>query len=346
MSIIWIKQEVIISAILIFLLLHTQHVIAQNADVTRLDPALDRIIASDARVEKVAGGFKFTEGPVWFNDGQFLVFSDIPENKIYRWDALTGKVSVYLDKSGFTGDDPTGIGREVNEGGGIFYNLGSNGITKDTEGRIVFNAMGDRAIVRLEKDGQRIVLATQYQGKRLNSGNDLVYHSSGRLYFTDPPSGLRGGDEDPDKQLPYNGVFMLKDGELQLLSSDIHHPNGLAFSVDEKFLFVNDNRARQINRFSVAEDGTLSDQQVFVDMVNEPPTGNPDGMKVDSEGNMYAAGPGGVWVISPEGRHLGTIHFPERASNMTFGGEDAKTLYVTARTGIYRIGVKIPGVRP
>ena len=329
-----------------FLIFFAHTVFAENTDVTRLDPVLDRIIASDARVEKVAGGFKFTEGPVWFNDGQFLVFSDIPDNRIYRWDAATGSVSVYLDKSGFTGDDPTGIGREVNEGSGIFYNIGSNGITKDADGRIVFNAMGDRAIVRLEQDGRRTVLATHFQGKRLNSGNDIVYHSSGRLYFTDPPSGLRGGDEDPDKQLPYSGVFMLKDGELHLLTSDVLHPNGLAFSSDEKFLFVNDNRARQIYRFRVAQDGTLSDQQFFVDMKDDPATGNPDGMKVDTEGNMYAAGPGGIWIISPEGKHLGTIHFPERASNMTFGGDDAKTLYVTARTGIYRVRINIPGIRP
>lgn len=318
----------------------------QEAGVVRLDPRLDAIVDADAAVEKVAGGFKFTEGPVWFGNGRYLVFSDIPQNRMYRWDADSGDVTVYLERSGFTGTDPTGIGREVKEGSEAFYNIGSNGATLDRQGRLVISAMGDRQIVRLEPNGGRTVLASHFDSKRLNSTNDLVYSSKGWLYFTDPPSGLRGGHDDPDKQLPFSGVFMIGDSGLQLVTNHVYHPNGVTLSTDERYLFVNDNRARKIYRFELLDDGTVFNMQVFVDMKDDPGIGNPDGMKVDTEGNMYAAGAGGVWVISPAGEHLGTIQFPERASNMTFGEDDAKTLFVTARTGLYRIRVNIPGIRP
>ena len=318
----------------------------QGGHVIKLAPELDEIISVEAVVEKVAGGFRFLEGPVWIENGNYLIFSDIPGNKIYRLDTDSGETSVFLDKSGFTGDDPTGIGREVNEGQAIFYNLGSNGATLDGQGRLVFNAMGDREIVRMEPDGSRTTLASHYQGMRLNSTNDLVYTFDGALYFTDPPSALRGSDNDPGKQMDYNGVFMLRDSTLQLLTKNIFHPNGLAFSPDEKVFYVDDNRTRKVYRFDVNDDGTISNQQDFVDMTGDPTVGNPDGMKVDTLGNLYVAGAGGVWVVSPEGKNLGKIVFPERASNMTFGDADARTLYVTARTGLYRVRVNIPGIRP
>jgi len=318
----------------------------ENGHVLRLDPALDALVASDVQIEKIVTGHRFLEGPVWVRKGDYLVFSDIPANQIYKWDPADGKVTVILDKSGFTGTDPTGVGREVNEGGGVFYNIGSNGVTLDPDGRIVFNAMGDRQIVRLEADGSRTTLASHYQGKRLNSTNDLVYRSDGTLYFTDPPSGLRGSDADPGKQLDYNGVFMLKGPELHLLTREIFHPNGLVFSPDERYLYVNDNRTRQITRFDVSADGTIANGQVFVDMTGDPSVGNPDGMKVDVAGNLYAAGAGGIWVVSPQARLLGKIVLPERGSNLAFGDADGKTLYITARTSIYRVRLNIAGVRP
>jgi len=331
----------------LFLLFSSLTVLAQGADpILRLDPALNTLIPTDVKIEKVVEGFRFVEGPVWDKRTNTLVFSDIPGNKIHKWDPATGQVSVVLDPSGFTGADATGVGREVNEGGGVFYNIGSNGVTVDAEGRLVFNAMGDRQVVRLEADGKRSVLASEFEGKRLNSGNDLVYRRDGALYFTDPPSGLRGSDEDPDKQMDYNGVFMLKDGKLHLLTKEIFHPNGIAFSHDEKILYVNDNRTRQITGFTVQADGTIQNPRIFVDMTNDKSEGNPDGMKVDLVGNMYAAGAGGVWVVNPQGKLLGKIVLPERASNMAFGDADGKTLYMTARTSIYRIRLLQAGPLP
>lgn len=317
-----------------------------KSPVIRLDAALDAIVPADAKVEKLAGGYRFLEGPVWNRQGGYLVFSDIPANVIHKWDPADGKVSLLVERSGFTGSDPTGLGREHIEGQEVYYNFGSNGITMDPQGRLVVSAMGDRQIARLEQDGRRTVLASHYQGKRLNSTNDLVYKSNGSLYFTDPPSGLRNGNEDPRKELPYNGVFLLKDGKLLLATQDVAWPNGLALSHDEKYLYVAGIRSRKIMRFDVQPDDTIANGRVFVDMSPDKAIGNPDGMKVDEQGNVYCAGAGGIWIISPQGKHLGTLVFPERAANMAFGDADGKALYVTARAGLYRIRLNIPGVRP
>ena len=322
----------------------------QPPALIRLDPALDAIISSDAKIDKLTEGYRFTEGPVWVRrpnapGGGYLLFSDIPANKIHKW-SPDGTVGTYMERTGFTGEDYTGVGREVKEPNGeIFFNLGSNGITLDPQGRVTFNAMGDRAIVRIEQDGKRTVLADRYEGKRLNSTNDLVYRSDGALFFTDPPSALRGGDTDPKKELPYSGVFMWKDGKLKLLIDDIR-PNGLAFSPDEKYFYANDNVARTIIRYAIAPDGTLSERTVLVDMSGEKAPGNPDGMKVDTAGNIYCTGAGGLWIISPNGKHLGTIVLPTQPSNMAFGGSDGKTLFITARKAVYRIPVKIAGIHP
>ena len=321
-----------------------------ESPVIRLDAALDAIVPSGAKVEKLAGGFGFLEGPAWVRKGGtgggYLIFSDIPANVIHKWDPADGKVSVLVERSGFTGSDPTGIGRQQTNGQDVFFNIGSNGITLDPQGRLVVSAMGDRQIARLEQDGRRTVLASRYEGKRLNSTNDLVYKSNGSLYFTDPPSGLRNGDTDPMKELPYNGVFLLKDGELRLVTRDVPYPNGLALSPDEKSLYVAGIRTRKVMRFDVQPDDTLANGRVFVDMSPDQAIGNPDGMKVDQQGNVYCSGAGGIWIISPQGKHLGTLVFPERAANMAFGDADGKALYVTARAGLYRIRLKIPGVRP
>jgi gluconolactonase len=303
--------------------------------IHRVDPALDAIVPPSAVIEKVAGGFGFTEGPVWLRDGS-LLFSDIPNNTIYRW-TPDGKVTIFRKPSGYDGTDAPP---------GAF--IGSNGLTLDRQGRLVICEHGNRRITRLEKDGKLTVLADRFEGKRLNSPNDAVFKSDGSLYFTDPPYGLVKQDADPAKELPFSGIYRLAGGKLQLLSKDLTRPNGLAFSPDEKFLYVaNSDEKRKIwMRFEVRPDGTLGASKVFYDVTSETAPGLPDGLKVDRKGNVYATGPGGVWIFSPEGRHLGTIQPPEVPANCAWGDKDARTLYITARTGLYRIRLTIPGIRP
>ena len=310
-------------------------------EVVKLDPALDQIISADAKVEKLAGGFAFTEGPVWDRKGDYLIFSDLRANVINKW-TPDGKVSIVAKPSGFTGKDPSEIGWEDV----ATPSIGSNGLTLDRQGRIVLAAHGDRDIVRLEKNGQRTVLASRYEGKRLNSPDDLVYKADGTLYFTDPPYGLRKQDDDSRKELAFNGVYLLKDGKLQLLDKTFIRPNGLAFSPGEKYFYVNDSARKLIMVYEVRPDDTMAKGKVFIDMSADKADGIPDGMKVDQKGNVYCTGPGGFWIMSPEGKHLGTVRTPELPANLAFGDSDGKMLYLTARTGLYRIPLKIAGIRP
>lgn len=304
--------------------------------VIRKDPALDNLLTPGTKIEKLAGGFLFTEGPVWDREGGHLLFSDPNNNLIYRW-TPDGEVSVYRSHSGYTG---TNIGE--------YGQPGSNGLTLDKQGRLTINEHGNRRVTRLEKNGVLTVLADRYEGKRLNSPNDLVYRSDGALYFTDPPFGLPKFFDDPRKELPYSGVFCLISGTLKLVSTDLSGPNGLAFSPDEKYLYVDnwDLKKEVIMRYEVQPDGTLADRKVFFDSTGEPGEDAWDGMKIDQRGNLYLSGPGGLWIISPEGKHLGTIVGPEHPHNMTWGDEDGKTLYMCAQTGLYRIRFNVPGIRP
>jgi len=304
--------------------------------VLRLDPALDEIVPAGAKIEKLAGGFKFTEGPIWIREG-YLLFSDIPDNAIMKW-APEGTVSVFMKPSGYRGKAPfKGI------------ESGSNGLTLDKQGRLTIAEHAGRRVTRLGKDGKLTVLAERYEGKRLNSPNDLVWKSDGSLYFTDPPYGLpTQSDNDPEKELPFNGVFRVAKGKLQLLVKDLTWPNGIAFSPDEKYLYVavSDEAKKIWMRYEVKPDGTLANGKVFFDATSSTEDGAPDGMKVDQKGNVYGTGPGGVWIFSPEGRQLGTIKPPEVPANCGWGDADGKTLYMTARTGLYRIRLMIPGIRP
>jgi gluconolactonase len=319
--------------------------------VERLDPALDQIMPDQPHLEKVATGpgFKWTEGPVWIPAG-YLLFAEIPSNSIRKWTPGVG-VSVFMQPSGwkestpYTGPEP-----------------GSNGMTLDSRGRLTVSGHAQRDVWRLEQmnpKAQITVLADTYEGKRLNSPNDLVYKSDGTLYFTDPPYGLPKLESDPTKQLPFSGVYRLpgalnhKPGappdraQLQLLVKDLPRPNGICFSPDEKYLYVNNSEPKKLwMRYTVKADGTLTDAKVFLDASSDKRVGAPDGMKVDQSGNVYSAGPGGVWIISPEGKHIGTLDVPERVGNVAWGGADHKTLYVAASSSIYRISLKLPGVYP
>jgi gluconolactonase len=266
---------------------------------------------------------------VWVPGEQALLFSDPNDNTIYRWHEDTG-VSVFRVKSGYTGADV-----------GLYRQPGSNGLALDAEGRLTIAEHGNRRITRLESKGQITVLADRHEGRRLNSPNDLVYKSDGSLYFTDPPFGLPRVYDDPRKELPYQGVFRLKDGELTLLTTDLKGPNGLAFSPDERYLYVAnwDEQRKIVMRYAVTGDGRLAGGGVFFDMTGAPGEEALDGVKVDRAGNLFVSGPGGVWVLSADGVHLGTITGPELAANMAWGDEDGKSLYLTARSGLYRLRV-------
>ena len=225
---------------------------------------------------------------------------------------------------------------------------GSNGITLDPEGRVTINEHGNRRVVRIEKNGVVTVLADRYQGKRLNSPNDLVYRSDGTLFFSDPPFGLPKFYEDPRKELPYSGVFAIYKGQLKLVTSDLKGPNGIAFSPDEKYLYVGnwDPEKKIVMRYEVNPDATLSNGKVFFDMTSSPGQDAIDGIKVDQQGNLYVSGPGGLWILSPAAKHLGTIKAPKHPHNLAWGGEDGKTLYLTAQSTLYRMPLNIPGIRP
>lgn len=299
--------------------------------IERFDPALDAIVDPGTQIEQLAEGFQFTEGPVWTDGG--LLFSDPNANRIYRWSSAAG-VELVKERSGYDGAD-------IAE----YKQPGSNGLAVDASGRLAINQHGNRRVIRLEPDGTTAVLADRFDGKRLNSPNDLVYKSDGALYFTDPPFGLPKVYGDSRKELPYSGVFRIANGSVQLLTTDLKGPNGLAFSPDEKFLYVDnwDETAKIVKRYEVQSDGTLANGIVFFDMTRAPGEEALDGLKVDANGNVFVSGPGGVWIISPDGRHLGTIAGPELPANMAWGDADRRTLYLTARTGLYRIRLKTAG---
>jgi gluconolactonase len=310
-----------------------------TSHIERLDPAMDLLIPSDARVEKLADGFAWTEGPIWRRDGGgYLLFSDAPNNTIWRWKEGEG-ITIYLRPAGYAGPgDP--VGRE----------LGSNGLTTDLQGRLVIADHGNRQIARLREDSlwTKQPLATNYEGKRFNSPNDLIYRANGDLYFTDPPYGLRKLNDDPAKELPFNGVFMLSAiGKVVLLTKDLSYPNGIALSPDGNTLYVgmSDAKRPQIMAYDIQPDGTLARERVFFDampLVQKGLRGALDGMKVDAKGNVFTSGPGGILIISPQGKHLGTIVTGDITANCTFGG-DGSTLYMTANHAIMRVRTHTKG---
>ena len=290
--------------------------------IERLDPRIDAILPPDAAMEKVADGMDWTEGPVWSaNDGSVL-FSDVPRNGIFRWKDAAG-VTLFLDKSGYTGSAPF-TGREP----------GSNGLAFDREGRLVFCQHGNRRIVRRETDGRITVLADRYQGKRLNSPNDLVFRSNGDLYFTDPPFGLAGAFTDPAKEVPFQGVYRLQpDGTLTAVVTDVRAPNGIGFSPDERTLYVSnaDNTRPIWMAYVVRDDGTLGAGRQFADArawVRDG-EGVPDGLKVDRRGHVFGAGPGGIHIFTPDGTRLGRLETGVKTGNLNWG-DDGSVLYIAA----------------
>jgi gluconolactonase len=306
-----------------------------NGRIERLDPRLDALIAPGAVVEQVADGIEWAEGPLWDAKTRSLLFSDVPRNAIFRWTPGSG-VSLFLDRSGYTGRAPF-TGREP----------GSNGLVFDRQGRLVFCQHGDRGIARLEADGRITVLANRYDGKRLNSPNDLVFRSNGDLYFTDPPFGLAGGFSDPAKETPFQGVYRLtSDGTLSVLTTEVRAPNGIGFSPDEATLYVAnaDNTNPIWMAYPVNPDGTLGRGRQFADAraYVKPGEGVPDGLKVDRHGNVFAAAPGGVHVFAPDGTRLGRIVTGVKTGNLNWG-EDGSVLYIAADHTIRRVATRTSG---
>ena len=290
-----------------------------SLDIEVHDKAFHQIVPEEAILEQIAGGFGFTEGPVWCGD--YLLFSDIPQNRIIRWRRLSEGPEVTTFRT------PSG---------------NSNGLTLDRSRRLIACEHSTRRVTRTESDSSITVLAERYQGKRLNSPNDVVVRSDGSIYFTDPPYGLTNMNE--WKELPFNGVYRLApDGELVLLVDDFDRPNGLAFSPDESILYINDTARRHIRAFDVKPDGGISKGRTLIEMEGAEP-GAPDGMKIDSQGNIYCTGPGGFWIIAPSGKSLGRIMPPELPANLAWGDADWTSLYLTARPSVYRLRLNIPGV--
>ncbi len=302
-----------------------------------LDEKLNSIIVTGTNVEKIAGGFSFTEGPVWHPDG-YLLFSDPNTNSIYRYDPANHNVTIYMSHSGYTGADI-----------GEYGQPGSNGLAIDKEGRLIVDQHGNRRVVRYEKKGPLTVLADKIDGKRFNSPNDVVIKSDGSIYFTDPPYGLPGFFNDVRKDLDYSGVFMIRNGKVSVVSKDLGGPNGLAFSPDEKYFYVSNWDIRDIHhtktlwRYEVQADGTLKNGKIFFNWNITEDDEALDGIKVDKEGNLFVSAPGGLWILSAEGKLLGKIVTPERPANMAWGDADGKTLYLTAHTSLYKIRVSTGG---
>lgn len=349
----------LVACVLLFASLHTQAQAPANVGapfrVERLNPGLDDVIGPDAELETLGDRFALTEGPVWMPGpgGGFLLFSDNAANVIYKWER--GRpLSVFLEKSGFTGTDISRVGAQTLAGRVPILLIGSNGLALDPQGRLVVTAMNDRTVYRLEADGTRTVLADRFDGKRFNGPNDLVIASNGDIYFTDTVWGLRDAERDAARELPFSGFFLIRNGRVTLLGSDQNAPgrfaNGITLSPDEKVLYVTSGGGRTM-RYDVLSDGGITNGRLFVEHGS-------DGMKVDTLGNLYTTSggtPGIVQITSPAGVPLGRLHLPQPtgeprarvcATNVAFGDPDNLGLYITSCTHVFRTRIKVSGVRP
>jgi len=328
--------------------------------VERLDPALDELIAPDAQIETLGDRFALTEGALWVPDASaaapergYLLFSENAGNVIYKWQR--GRpLSVFLAKSGFTGTDLSKVGAQTVAGNVYILLIGSNGLALDPQQRVVVTAMNDGTVYRVEKDGTRTTLADKYDGKRFSGPNDIVVKSDGAIYFTDTPWGLRGAERDPNRELPFYGFYLIKDGKVTLLGSDkdAHGgiPNGITLSPDEKYLYVTSGGGKTM-RYDINADDTVSNGRLFINHGS-------DGLRVDTRGNLYSSSggtPGVIQITSPEGKPIGRLHLPRPAgeprarvcaTNLAFGDADDRGLYITACTHVFKVRMKIAGVRP
>ncbi|RPI21418.1 MAG: SMP-30/gluconolactonase/LRE family protein [Acidobacteria bacterium] len=323
------KLSILTLALTISMLAASAQDQAVVAAIEKFDPELDHLLTTTTPVEQLATGFLLSEGPVWSQSRRCLLFSDVAKNAIYEWAPSRG-LATYLTPSGYDGPPTSGL-------------PGSNGLTLDQRDRLIICQQGERRVVRLEEDGTFTVLASHYLGKRLNSPNDLVFASNGDLYFTDPPYGLPKGNSDPAKELKFNGVYRLTaGGELSLLTSQVSYPNGIALSPDEETLYVSNSDPKRAVwlAFGIGPDGKLGTGRVIQDVTGLSP-GLPDGIKVDRNGYLFTAGPGGIYIIAPDGRFLGRIRTGESAN--CAWGENGSVLYITAGDRLCRIQTTTQG---
>ena len=358
-----LRVRTLAAAVLIAAALGAAPLVAQPAEpaprsfrVVRLHPSLDEVVSADAELELLGDRFGLTEGPVWVPDGGdgFLLFSDLISNVIYRW-APGEPLAVHLDRAGYSGNDLSKAGFQTRRGRMAVLLIGPNGLSLDAEGRLLYLAANDRAVMRLERDGTRTVIADRYDGRRFNGPNDLAVHSNGSIYLTDSVWGIRDGLANADAQLDFSGVFLIRGGEVTLLYSNADNragwPNGIALSPDERYLYMNTG-VQNVLRYELAPDGTLRNRTVFIAGEGS------DGMKVDVLGNLYTtngAGAGEMRITSPDGVRLGTLELPVPAgepraqvcaTNVAFGDRDSRTLYITACEHVYRIRMNVAGVHP
>jgi len=302
-------------------------------EIERMDPAIDALIPKNAKIEILASGFDWSEGPVWVAELDALLFCDIPPNKVHVWKEGLTEAPVYLTPSGYTGD--------AERGGEV----GSNGLIVNQDRQLVLCQHGDRRIAYMDAEWDKAsanykTIADRYEGKRFSSPNDIIQHSSGAYYFTDPPYGLEFQAKDPAKEIDFQGVYRCDaEGKVSLLTKTMTRPNGLAFSPDESILYVanSDPNIAVWNAFDVNADGSISNERVFYDATGRPGKGLPDGLKIDKQGNVFATGPGGVYVMDPDGKLLGLINTTEATSNCAFGGKDMDYLYMTCDMHLMRI---------
>ncbi len=299
---------------------------AQHAAYTVADRSFLQLVDTNNAVQKIAGGFGFLEGPLWSKEG-YLLFSDLRVNKIFKLGA-DGKTEVYLDKSGYSGASVEGMSKDY----------GSDALAYDKKGDILICQHGNHAIAVLTKNKTLKLLVDSYKNKRLNSPDDLAVKSDGSIYFTDPPYIFPRMDDDSNKAQKENGVYLYKDDSLRLLSTDYRYPNGISFSPGEKYLYIcSYGKDEPVRRYEVSRDGTLKNGKIFYQQ-------NGDGLKVDSRGNIYLCNNQGIHVISPEGILLGIIRCPESVTNINWGDNDRKTLYIVAQTGLYKVVLKVSGI--
>ncbi|HEY6642216.1 SMP-30/gluconolactonase/LRE family protein [Povalibacter sp.] len=312
---------------------------ATLGSVERLDPAISAIVPSAWTIERLAEGFTWSEGPVWIDSGNYLLFTDVPGNTMYRWSQNEG-LSVFLKPSGYTGTQT-----------GIFREPGANGLFPDRQGSILMADHGNRQVARFDLATKtKTPLATHFEGKRFNSPNDVTRRSDGVIFFTDPPYGLEGLNESKHKELPFNGVYRIDiDGTVHLLDRDMTFPNGLALSPDERTLYVaNSDPQRPIwMAFALNERGEVIGKRVFADssdLMGADVPGLPDGMRVTPNGTVFATAPGGVLIMDSNGKRLGRIRTGSAIANCAFG-DDGRTLYMTSHNFLARIRLDIQGNR-